>query len=177
MHQKLILDKIASVLAATEKNYDQELTYKLDRASRVFVAGAGRSGLVCKNFAMRLVHTGYDAFIVGETSTRAISSGDLLIIISGSGETQQLEAFANKAKQVGAEIVLITSKAGSTIGNIANTVFQIGQPDQYGGTKGMPMGSVFELSTLIFLEATISHIIHEKGHTEEAMRAIHANME
>lgn len=177
MHQKLILDKITSVLEATDKTFDQKLTYMLDRASRVFVAGAGRSGLVCKNFAMRLVHTGYDAFIVGETSTRAIGPGDLLVIISGSGETQQLEAFATKAKNVGAEIVLITSKAGSTIGNLATTVFQIGQSDQYGGTKGMPMGSVFELSTLIFLEATISYIIHLKGLKEEDMRAIHANME
>lgn len=177
MHQKLILDKIASTLAETDNSYDQKMVYMLDRASRVFVAGAGRSGLVCKNFAMRLVHTGYDAFIVGETSTRAIVSGDLLVIISGSGETQQLEAFALKAKQVGADIVLITSKLGSSIGKIASTVFQIGRPDNYGGTKGMPMGSVFELSTLIFLEATVSHIIHEKNLTEETMRSVHANME
>lgn len=177
MHQKLILDKIASVLEVTDSSYDEKLTYLLGRASRVFVAGAGRSGLICKNFTMRLVHTGHDAFIVGETSTRAIGSNDLLVIISGSGETQQLEAFANKAKQVGAEILLITSKAGSTIGKIAGTVFQIGQPDNYEGTKGMPMGSVFELSTLIFLEATISHIIHDNDLTEEGMRAIHANME
>lgn len=177
MHQKLILDKIASVLAVTDSSYDEKLTYLLSRASRVFVAGAGRSGLICKNFTMRLVHTGHDAFIVGETSTRAIGPDDLLVVISGSGETQQLEAFANKAKQVGAEILLITSKAGSTIGKIAGTVFQIGNPENYEGTKGMPMGSVFELSTLIFLEATVSHIIHEKDLTEEAMKAIHANME
>jgi D-arabinose 5-phosphate isomerase GutQ len=41
----------------------------------------------------------------------------------------------------------------------------------------MPMGTVFELSTLTFLEATISQIIHEKGIPEEEMRARHANLE
>ncbi|MDF9393271.1 hypothetical protein [Methylococcus capsulatus] len=41
----------------------------------------------------------------------------------------------------------------------------------------MPMGTVFELSTLLFLEATISHIIHEKGIPEEEMRTRHANLE
>jgi 6-phospho-3-hexuloisomerase/3-hexulose-6-phosphate synthase/6-phospho-3-hexuloisomerase len=39
------------------------------------------------------------------------------------------------------------------------------------------MGTVFELSTLIFLEALISHFIHEKGIPEEQMKARHANLE
>ncbi len=39
------------------------------------------------------------------------------------------------------------------------------------------MGTVFELSTLVFLEAMISHVIHEKGIAEEEMRARHANLE
>ena len=177
MHQQLILDKIASVLSATDSTYDEKLVYKLDRASRIFVAGAGRSGLLCKNFAMRLLHSGYDVSVVGETVTPSINEGDLLIIISGSGETQQLAAFSKKAKDVGAELVLISSKSSSTIGDMADEVFAIGTPDQYSLTKGMPMGSVFELSTMIFLEAIVSYIIHEKGLTEEGMRAIHANME
>jgi 6-phospho-3-hexuloisomerase len=41
----------------------------------------------------------------------------------------------------------------------------------------MPMGSQFELSTLIFLEAAIADLIFAKGLTEEGMRAIHANLE
>jgi 6-phospho-3-hexuloisomerase len=47
----------------------------------------------------------------------------------------------------------------------------------YGKTVGMPMGTTFELSTLFLLEATISHVIHEKGIAEEEMRARHANLE
>lgn len=39
------------------------------------------------------------------------------------------------------------------------------------------MGTMFELSTLIFLEAVVSHLIHEKGIPEEEMRYRHANME
>jgi 6-phospho-3-hexuloisomerase len=41
----------------------------------------------------------------------------------------------------------------------------------------MPMGTVFELSTLVYLEAVIAEIIFDKGLTEEGMRAIHANLE
>jgi D-arabinose 5-phosphate isomerase GutQ len=60
---------------------------------------------------------------------------------------------------------------------MADAAFQIGSPAQYGKVLGMPMGTVFELSTLLFLEATVSHIIHEKGIPEEVMRERHANLE
>lgn len=176
-HQQLILDKISSILNATDDTYAVKLTKMLDKARRIFVSGAGRSGLVCKFFAMRLVHSGYDVSVVGEIVTPSIKKGDLLIIISGSGETEQLIAFAKKAKEVGAKIVLISAKDNSTIGDMSEAVFQIGKNEQYGKVVGMPMGTCFELSTLSFLEALVSHLIHEKGIAEEVMRSRHANLE
>jgi len=177
MHQQLIVEKISSILEATDDAYDVKLTEMLDGAKRIFVSGAGRSKLVGNFFAMRLVHGGYDVSVVGEIVTPSIKQGDLLIIISGSGETEQLIAFTKSAKKVGAKIVLISSKSESTIGDMADAVFQIGRSEQYGKVKGMPMGTVFELSTLLFLEALISHIIHDKGIPEEIMRERHANLE
>lgn len=177
MHQQLIIDKISGILEATDDGYDAELTQLLDGAKRIYIAGAGRSKLVGNFFAMRLVHGGYDVSVVGEIVTPSIKDGDLLIIISGSGETEQLIAFTKSAKKVGAKIVLISAKGESTIGDMADGVFQIGKNELYGKVLGMPMGTVFELSTLVFLEATISHIIHEKGIPEEKMRERHANLE
>ncbi len=177
MHQQLVVDKITSILEATNESYDEQLTAMLDKAKRIFISGAGRSKLVGNFFAMRLVHSGYDVSVVGEIVTPSIKEGDLLIIISGSGETEQLIAFTKSAKKVGADIMLISSKAESTIGDLADGVFQIGSAEQYGKVHGMPMGTVFELSTLIFLESTVSHIIHEKGIPEEIMRERHANLE
>jgi len=177
MHKQLIIDKISGILEATDSSYDQKLTELLDQAKRVFVSGAGRSGLICRFFAMRLMHSGYDVSVVGEIVTPSIKAGDLLIIISGSGETEQLVAFTKKAKEIGAKIVLISAKDDSTIGDLADITLQIGRAEQYGKVKGMPMGTVFELSTLFFLEATISHVIHDKGIAEEEMRSRHANLE
>lgn len=177
MHQQLIIDKISGILAATDDSNDQKLVQMLDKAKRIFVSGAGRSKLVGNFFAMRLVHSGYDVSVVGEIVTPSIKTGDLLIIISGSGETEQLIAFTKSAKKVGADIILISAKSSSTIGDMADAVFQIGRDDLYGKVVGMPMGTMFELSTLFFLEATISHVIHEKGIPEEEMRSRHANLE
>ncbi len=177
MHKQLVVEKIREILDSTKENYDQKLTYLLDRAGRIFISGAGRSKLVGNFFAMRLMHGGYDVSVVGEIVTPSIKVGDLLIVISGSGETEQLISFTKRAKQVGADIVLISAKSDSTIGDLADAVFQIGKNELYEKVKGMPMGTVFELSTLAFLESTISHIIHDKGIAEEVMRSRHANLE
>ena len=176
-NQQLVIGKISEILEVTDVTYDVKLTQMLDNAKRIFIAGAGRSKLVGNFFAMRLVHGGYDVSVVGEIVTPSIKSGDLLVIISGSGETEQLIAFTKNAKKVGANIVLISARSNSTIGDMADAVFQIGNPEQYGKVIGMPMGTVFELSTLCFLEALISHIIWEKGIPEEIMRERHANLE
>ncbi|MEW6039480.1 MAG: bifunctional 3-hexulose-6-phosphate synthase/6-phospho-3-hexuloisomerase [Pseudomonadota bacterium] len=176
-HHKFIVSKISGVLGATDKTYEARLTGLLERSRRVFVAGAGRSGLVGRFFAMRLMHGGYQAYLVGEIVTPSIQKGDLLIVISGSGETETMIAYAKKAKEKGANIALISTRDKSTIGDMADMVFRIGTPEQYGRVVGMPMGTTFELSTLVLLEATISHIIHTKKIPEEQMRTRHANLE
>lgn len=179
MHQKLILNKLSSVLEATESSYDAKLVQLLNKASRIFVTGAGRSGLVARFFAMRLVHTGYKVHMVGEIVTPSIQGGDLLVVISGSGGTETLLPLVKKAKSVGAELAVISMKGKSPMAELADVVCQIGNKDEnsFALTQGMPMGSVFELSSLIFLEAVIAKIILDKGLTEEQMRAVHANLE
>lgn len=176
-HQQMVIDKIDSILSTTDDAHSIRLTRMLDSAKRIFVSGAGRSGLIGKFFAMRLMHSGYEVYVVGEIVTPSIKRGDLLVVISGSGETEQLISFAKRAQDVRADILLISAKASSTIGDMADAVFQIGQSDQYSKVHGMPMGTVFELSTLFFLESFVAHLIHEKGIAEEEMRYRHANLE
>jgi 6-phospho 3-hexuloisomerase len=176
-NQQLVVNKISEILDATDLAYAEQMTAMFDNARRIFISGAGRSKLVGNFLGMRLMHSGYDVSMVGEIVTPSIKDGDLLIIISGSGETEQLVAFTKKAKSVGAKIVLICSKEKSTIGDLSDGVFQVGKQELYETVKGMPMGTVFELSTLCFLEAVIAHMIWEKGIPEEKMRERHANME
>ena|SRR3989344_1803531 len=176
-HQKLILDKLESVLQVTDSSLEGKLIDIVDKAKHIFVTGAGRSGLVSRFFAMRLTHSGYKVSMVGEIVTPSIQSGDLLIVISGSGGTETLMPLLKKAKSVGAKIAVVSMKKQSAMAELADLVCQVGNDDSFGKVLGMPMGSVFELSTLMFLEAVISRIIHEKNLTEEGMRVIHANLE
>ncbi|MEE9398016.1 MAG: 6-phospho-3-hexuloisomerase [Methylococcales bacterium] len=176
-NQSLIVETISKILEATDNTYAEKMTEMFDGAKRIFISGAGRSKLVGNFLGMRLMHSGYEVAMVGEIVTPSIKAGDLLIVISGSGETAQLVSFTKKAKELGAKVILICSRAESTIGDLAEAVYQIGKQDLYETVKGMPMGTVFELSTLCFLEALVSHLIWEKGIQEEKMKERHANLE
>jgi 6-phospho-3-hexuloisomerase len=179
MHQELILNKINSVLQATDESLVGSLVSAVDSANRRFFTGAGSCGLVSRFFAMRLMHSGYKVFMVGEIVTPSIQAGDLFIVVSGSGGTETLMPLVRKAKSMGAKIVVISMKTKSPMAELADLVCAIGSGNDasFGLVKGMPMGTVFELSTLVFLEAIVSYIVHEKGLTEEGMRALHANLE
>ncbi|WP_181376332.1 6-phospho-3-hexuloisomerase [Novimethylophilus kurashikiensis] len=179
MHQELILNKISSVLQATDDSLVDKIVSSVDKAKRIFITGAGRSGLVSRFFAMRLMHSGYTVYMVGEIVTPSIQAGDLFIVISGSGGTETLLPLVRKAKSMGAQIAVISMKSQSPMAEMADLVCPIGSGNEnsFGIVKGMPMGTVFELSTLVFLEAIVSKIVHDKGLTEEGMRALHANLE
>lgn len=176
-HQKLILDRLTTILSETDKSNTAKLLKLVDEAGRIFIGGAGRSLLVSRFFAMRLVHSGYNVNMIGEIVTPAIKAGDLLVLVSGSGGTETLLPFVKKAKSVGAKLVVISMKKSSPMADAADLTIQIGNDNSFPLTKGMPMGSQFELSTLLYLEGAIGDIIEAKGLTEESMRAIHANLE
>ncbi len=71
------------------------------------------------------------------------------------------------AKSKGAKIAVISMKASSAMADIADYTVQIGQDDSFPLTKGLPMGTSFELSTLVYLEAIIGEIVFDKNLTEE----------
>ena len=89
-------------------------------ADRIFVYGAGRSGLVAKAFAIRLVHLGFQTFVIGETITAPVRKGDLVVIVSGSGETIPSKMTAEIARDIGAKLISITSNKESSVAKLAD---------------------------------------------------------
>lgn len=154
----------------------------IDEADEVFCAGAGRSGFQVKGFAMRLMHMGIHSYVVGETCTPNISENGVLVICSGSGETKSLVNHANKAKEVGAKIALITINPESSIAKLADAVIEISAPSPKSAKQGdiksiQPMGSLFEQSEGIFMDIAVMMLMEKRHMTSETMFGRHANME
>ena len=153
------------------------------RAPRVFLAGAGRSGLASRAFAMRLMHLGKDAFVVGDVTTPAIRKEDLLVVGSGSGRTASLLAAASRARDIGARVLLVTIDPESPIGQIADLTVRIPAPSPkadasvQSAESDQPMGSLFEQSLFLLLDALVVLLMEREGISSDEMFARHANLE
>jgi 6-phospho-3-hexuloisomerase len=155
----------------------------LDSASRIFVAGAGRSGLCMKAFGMRLMHIGKTVHVVGETTTPSIAAADLLILGSGSGRTTSLLAMAEQAKRRGAQVLLFTTDAESPLAKLSNLRVVIPAPsfrvtDEAHDSKSIqPLGTLFEQSMLIVCDSLILKLMQRTGVDAAQMFERHANLE
>jgi 6-phospho-3-hexuloisomerase len=178
-----VLDILRDELLYTEKECSQSLinvlyfNYRLP--DRIFIAAAGRSKMVASMFAMRLMHCGFTVYVVGETTTPSIKAYDTLLLVSGSGETKQLITFAEKAKSVGAKILLITGSPQSTLKNIADMSFRIGPANRTLSLYNniLPLGSRFELTAMIFFEIVVINLMLKYDIGENDLKELHANLE
>lgn len=177
MSYREILQGVDQVLGNSDEQDVQRLITVVDTARRVFIGGAGRSALAARFFAMRLMHCGYEVFVVGEIVTPSLAAGDALIVLSDSGATETLQPIARKARAAGARVALITTQPESPLATLATEVLALGADGSAQSRPGMPMGTLFELSALIFLESVVYQIISAKGLTEAALRTRHANLE
>ena len=177
-----ILNELHAVLSRVSREDAEAFADTLLSANRVFVAGAGRSGLAAKAFAMRLMHFGIDAFVIGETTTPNYGTDDVLVVCSGSGETGSLVSIAAKAKQIGGKLALITIVPGSTIGKIADVCVRIPAPSPKANAGQVvssiqPMGSLFEQGLFVFLDAIILALMERRKNDSANMFKKHANLE
>src|SRR5690606_4733111 len=102
--------ELENLVAATSAEEIDALVEALRPGRRIYLSGFGRSGLVARAFAMRLMHLGLDAAVVGETATPAIRTGDLLIVLSSSGNGAPARAQVEMALSVDAEVITLSAR-------------------------------------------------------------------
>ena len=182
---KAILDNIKSAEDYLDEKAIDEFENIIISSKNIFVTGAGRSGLAAKAFAMRLMHLGLSAYVVGETISPAIYADDCIIAISGSGETNTIVSAAKIAKNRGSKVLALTSYPESTLGQLADAYILVkGRTKKevddenymkrqiHGNyTSLTPLGTAFELTTLVFLDAIVSELMEKMEQTESDLKA------
>ena len=159
---------------------------------KIFTVGMGRSGFVARAFALRLMNLGFNVYFLGETITPAAEKGDLLIAISGTGTTKMVLTASTAAKDIGAKVLAITSFPESPLGQLADLVVHIrgrtkaGTPKEKDyltrqimgvGEPLTPLGSIFEINSMVFLDSLVVELMHRLGSTEADMKRRHATLE
>ena len=188
---KAVLDNIKSAEEYLDEKAIDEFEDIIIGSKNIFVTGAGRSGLAAKAFAMRLMHLGLSAYVVGETISPAIYADDCIIAISGSGETNTIVSAAKIAKNRGSKVLALTSYPESTLGQLADAYILVkGRTKKevddenyikrqiHGNyTSLTPLGTAFELTTLVFLDAIVSELMEKMEQTESDLKARHTVLE
>lgn len=137
-----------------------------------FCTGQGRSGLVARMTAMRLMHLGRQVHAVGEATAPAIRAGNGLLVLSASGATASSVGLAQIASAHSAFVVLVTANPASPLGGLADVILEIpvGTTWQFGG-------SLFEQTSLLVLDAAVLALSNGDPDTYSDMHQRHTNLQ
>lgn len=114
--EKLIKENVAAMHATLDVNSEEKLIESatmLRRARRIVLTGIGASGLVAQNFAWKLMKIGFNTVVERDmhallATVQALSSEDLLLAISYTGERRELNLAADETLLAGGKILAIT---------------------------------------------------------------------
>jgi len=149
-------------------------------APAVFTVGTGRSGLALQMAAMRFMHLGKSAYVVGETTTPAIGTGDVLVAASGSGSTKRVVTAARTASEEGAHVLAITTNPESDLAGLAAETLVVPAADKQdfeGTASAQYAGSLFEQSVLFLTDALFHALWQTSGSQAQELWRLHANLE
>jgi 6-phospho-3-hexuloisomerase len=185
-----ILEKIEDVTNYLEEDNINEVINMIINSKNIFVVGAGRSGLVAKSFAIRLMQMEICVYIVGDIITPAIHKDDCIFALSGSGETKSVHLAVKTAKEIGSKAILFTSNNNSTIAKLVDVLchIKIDTPvysDNYHDMRRLkgeyslltPLGTLFELTSMVILDGLVTKLMIKIGKTEDNLQDRHSILE
>ncbi|OPY72833.1 MAG: Arabinose 5-phosphate isomerase KdsD [Syntrophorhabdus sp. PtaU1.Bin058] len=113
-------EAIIQVMNKLGDSFDRAIDVIHACTGRVVLAGMGKSGLICKKIASTLSSTGTPAMFLHPADSLhgdlgMLQKGDVLIVVSNSGETEEVVKILPWVKRMGIPTIVITSKDDSTV--------------------------------------------------------------
>ncbi|MFH0773383.1 MAG: SIS domain-containing protein [bacterium] len=167
---KPFLTEINKVMRKIDTHGVDTFVSEIKQAKRVFVIGVGRSGLVAKNLAMRLTRIHKQTYVIYETVNPKMRKGDLLIAISGSGETTDIIDSVKISRMMGTKVLGLTADMQSPLAKLAHYCINIPAKipsrlashyhlrELIGVPERSATKSLFEICALIFVEVGVSKL-------------------
>jgi arabinose-5-phosphate isomerase len=124
-------EAVQGLLERLNDNFVQAIEMLLACRGRVVVTGIGKSGLVGRKIVATLTSTGTPAFFLHPVEglhgdLGMVTSADVLIAISNSGETSEIIHLLPSVKKIGAKIITLTGCPTSTLAQNSQIVIDAG---------------------------------------------------
>lgn len=176
-----ILKELQDVFKMSDFSGEKEFLDCILGAEKIVLAGAGRVGYATRGFAMRLKHLGLDAYMLGDATVPHIGQGDLLIVSSGSGETQTIYDLVCIAKNNGSRVALVTGNPESRMGKVADVILQLKAPSKTRPVDNLksvqPMTTLNEQALGIMYDALVLDLMEIMNETHDTMWKRHSDLE
>jgi arabinose-5-phosphate isomerase len=145
-------------------------------SGRVIVSGIGKSGHIGRKLAATLASTGTPAFFVHASEAShgdlgMILPGDVILALSFSGETRELQDLIQHATRFSVPLIAITANAASALGSAANVVLALPR-----ATEACPHGLAPTTSTTMQLalgDALAVALLESRGFTAQDFKVFH----
>lgn len=180
-HIENILSEIQAVLSKIDPTECSTLIWELLKANKIVWIWAGKVWMATRGFIMRLWHFWRQAWFLGDTTVPHIWHRDLLLVVSGSWETQTIYDLLVIGKNNWAKIALVTGNPESRMWKLADVIVKVTAPSKTKEVDGFksiqPMTTLNEQSLQILFDALVLEIMQQTGETHDTMWARHSNLE
>lgn len=145
-------------------------------SGRVIVTGMGKSGLVGRKIAATLASTGTPAYFLHPAEgvhgdIGMVASGDVVLGLSNSGETDEVLAVLPAIKRLGIPLILLTGTPGSTLARQADVVLDVGVSEEACPMNLAPTSST--TAALAMGDALAMALLEVRGLKPEDYAALH----
>lgn len=169
-------DAVAALIERLDRNFEDAVELIYRSTGRVVVTGMGKSGLVGKKIAATLASTGTPAFFLHPAEAShgdlgMVTSDDVIIAISNSGETEELVSILPFLKRFGVRLVALTGNRDSTLARRADVHLNVAV-----AVEACPFGIVPTASTTAALamgDALAVALLSRRGFKEEDFASFH----
>ncbi|BAW31397.1 MAG TPA: SIS domain-containing protein [Methanothermobacter sp.] len=165
-----------------DKKEVQGIVEELAKPRSIFILGSGRSKLIGEAFAMRLAQLELKVHVIGDSTTITPKEGDLIIVISSSGDTDTIIKEVKRLKGKGTTIIGITANKKSKLKEISEFKLYVetGEYRDYkkeikkGNCDNLtPLGTLYEDTSLLILDGLIATLMEKLGKTEKDLAEAH----
>ena len=173
---KIEADAVAALAEKLDSTFEKAIDIIFKSKGRVVVTGMGKSGLVGKKIAATLASTGTPAFFMHPAEAShgdlgMVTSDDVIIAISNSGETAELSGLIPFLKRFNVGLIAMTGNLNSTLAKSADVHLDVSVKEE-----ACPLGVVPTASTTAALamgDAIAVALLVKRGLKQEDFAFFH----
>lgn len=173
---KIESEAVSALTERLNSDFEKAVEIIFNSKGRVVVTGMGKSGLVGKKIAATLASTGTPAFFLHPAEAShgdlgMVTSDDVIIAISNSGETEELINLIPFLKRFNVSLISMTGNPDSTLSKTADVTLDVSVKEE-----ACPMGIVPTASTTATMamgDALAVALLIKRGFKEEDFAFFH----